>query len=325
MKLVRTHSLASLDEYQLIEAPDPVPRAGEVLIEVAACSLGYVDGLLAVGGYQIKPPVPYTPGSDVAGVVAAVGEGVDPALIGARVMAQARAGLAELAVAPARAVVRIADAVAFETGAVFQLNYATALHGLRERAQLRPGERLLVFGAAGGVGSAAIDVGRMLGANVVAVASTPEKRAFALAHGAHAALDTTGEGWRDRLKEATGGKGVDVIFDPVCGPLFEPAFRSLAWRGRHLVVGFVGGQIPALPANLPLMKGAALIGVDVRQFPLFQPDLARDSAGELLEWLAEGRLNPAVGEIFALEDFRQALEHAMSGQGMGKTVVKMRL
>ncbi len=321
MKLVQTQSLASLDEYQLIEADIPQPRAGEVQIKVAACSLGYVDGLLAIGGYQVKPPVPYTPGSDVAGVVTALGEGADPSLLGARVLAQARSGLAEFAVAPARGVARIGEGVSFEAASVFQLNYTTALHGLRDRAAIQPGEKLLVFGAAGGVGSAAIDVGRMLGATVIAVASTPEKRAFALAHGASAALDTQAEGWRDRLKDATGGKGVDVIFDPVCGPLFEPAFRSLGWNGRHLVVGFVGGPIPALPANLSLMKGAAMLGVDIRQFPLFQPDLARANAAELLDLLAAGRLNPAVGQKFALEDFLQALGHAMSGQGTGKAVV----
>ena len=313
----------NLAAYQLEDTPPPAPGPGLVRLRVHACSLGYVDGLMAAGGYQVKPPLPFTPGSDVAGMVEAVGEGVPDSLIGARVMTQVRGGLAEHALASAAAISRLPDGVSFETGAVFHTNYTTALHGLRDRANLQAGERLVVMGAAGGVGSAALDVGRALGAQVIAVASTPEKRAFALDHGATRAVDSAPEGFRDRLKAATDGKGPDVIFDPVCGPLFEPAFRSLAWRGRHLVVGFVGGPIPALPVNLPLMKGAALVGVDIRQFPIFEGPVAVQNLRTLLDWLEEGVLQPAVGQVFALEDYAAALAHAMSGQGLGKAVVRL--
>jgi NADPH2:quinone reductase len=212
--------------------------------------------------------------------------------------------------------------MSFAQAAGFKINYVTALHGLRDRGQIKPGERLLVLGAAGGVGMAAIQVGKRLGATVIAAASTEEKRNFALAQGADAAIDTAAEGWRDRLKQAGGG-GPDVVFDPVCGPLFELAFRSLAWRGRHLVVGFAGGPIPALPANLTLMKGAALAGVDVRQFQLFEAERAASQFAELLAWVGEGAFAPPVGRRFTLEAFAPALEYALSGKGIGKTVVTM--
>jgi NADPH2:quinone reductase len=242
---------------------------------------------------------------------------------GDRVLAQVRGGFAEFVTCPAAAVMKIPDAMTFGQAAGFKVNYITALHGLRDRAQIKRGERLLVLGAAGGVGMAAVQVGKRLGATVIAAGSTEEKRKFALEHGADVAIDTSAEGWRDRLKQAGGGVGPDVVFDPVCGPLFELAFRALAWRGRHLVVGFAGGPIPALPANLPLMKGALLAGVDVRQFLLFEAERAASQAVELLRWVEEGSLAPPVGRTFVLEDFAPALEYALSGEGVGKTVLTL--
>jgi NADPH:quinone reductase len=178
-----------------------------------------------------------------------------------------------------------------------------------------------VFGAAGGVGLAAVQIGHLLGATVIAVASTPEKRALAARHGASITLDRDVEGWRDRLKAAVGG-GIDVIFDPVCGPLFQPAFRSLNWGGRHLVVGFVGGPIPALPANLPLMKGASLVGVDYRQFAqVFEAGRADAELDELLGWVDVGRLDPPAGRVFSFAEYRDALTFALSGAGVAKTVL----
>ena len=323
MRLVQAASLDSIDDYRLIEVETPRPGPGEVLIRIAACGLGYVDALVALGRYQVKPPLPHTPGQEVGGVVEAVGEGVDHLAAGDRVMATVRGGFAELARTPAAAAVKIPDAMSFAQAAGFRINYITALHGLRDRAAIAAGERLLVFGAAGGVGSAAIQVGKILGAEVTAAASSEDKRAFARAHGADHVIDTAPEGWRDRLKALTDGKGPDVIFDPVCGPLFEPGFRSLGWGGRHLVVGFAGGPIPALPANLSLMKGAALVGVDLRQFMQFAPLKAQAHLTELLSWVAEGRLNPIVGRTFSLDAYAEALEFALSGQGLGKTVVEI--
>lgn len=323
MKYVQADSLNSIADYSLRDGDIPQPGAGEVSVRIAACGVGYVDALVALGRYQVKPPLPHTPGQEAAGIVEAVGAGVTGIAPGARVMANVRGGFAEVAIAPAASVVALPGRMSFEQAAGFRVNYLTALHGLKDRAALQAGERLMVLGAAGGVGAAAVQVGKLLGAEVIAVASSEEKRAFATSIGADHVLDTTPDGWRDRLKLACGGKGPDVVFDPVCGPLFEPAFRSLAWRGRHLVVGFVGGPIPALPANLPLMKGAALMGVDVRQFLLFEAARAEAHLTELLGWVGEGKLAPPVGRTFPLADFAPALECALSGKSLGKTLLKL--
>jgi len=322
VKLVRAQRLDSVEDYRLLDVDVPKPAAGQVLIRIHACGMGYVDALVALGRYQVKPPLPFTPGQEIGGVVEAVGEGVTHLQAGDRVMASLfGGGLAEYVAVPAHAVQVIPDAMSHAQAAGFRVNYLTAVHGLADRAALQPGERLLVLGAAGGVGTAAVQVGRLLGAQVIAAASTPEKRAFAESQGAQRVLDTNPEGWRDRLKEACDGKGPDVVFDPVCGPLFELAFRSQSWRGRHLVVGFAGGPIPKLPVNLTLMKGAALVGVDVRQFLLFEAERARSHVQQLLAWVAEGRLTPAVGRRFPLSDFAQAMQFATSGAGSGKTII----
>ena len=323
MKAIRAASVASLEEYAEVELPLPEPRPSEVRIKVAFCGVGYVDALVALGRYQVKPPLPHVPGSEVSGWVDAVGAGVTGLAVGDRVMAQVRGGFAEQAIADAASVRRLPDRMRLEQAAGFGINYMTALHGLRDRARLAPGERLLVFGAAGGVGLAAVQIGRLLGARVIAVASTAEKRAVAARQGADITLDREVEGWRERLKAAAGG-GIDVVFDPVCGPLFQPAFRSLNWGGRHLVVGFVGGEIPALPANLPLLKGAALVGVDCRQFAaVFEVEQANRELDELLGWVGAGRLDPPPGRIFAFTAYRHALAFALSGQGVAKTVLSM--
>lgn len=323
MKLVRAATLDSISAYRLVEAAVPCPGPGEVLVRVAACGVGYVDSLVALGRYQVKPPLPHTPGQEASGWVESVGDGVKDLATGDRVLATVRGGFAELALAQAAAVAKIPDRMTFGQAAGFRVNYLTALHGLRDRGMVRPGERLLVLGAAGGVGSAAVQVGRILGAGVIAAASSEAKREFARTLGATGTLDTAPEGWRDRLKEACGGKGPDVVFDPVCGKLFEPAFRSLVWGGRHLVVGFVGGEIPALRANLTLMKGAALTGVDVRQFMLLESEKGAAHLAELLSWVADGRLVPPVGRTFALEEFAPALEFALTGEGLGKTILEV--
>lgn len=323
MKFVQAAKLDSIADYVLREGEVPRPGAGEVLVKVAACGVGYVDALVALGRYQVKPPLPHTPGQEVGGWIDAVGPGVSGLAPGDRVMASVRGGFAEFAIAPVATVAKIPNAMGFAQAAGFRINYLTALHGLRDRGIVRPGERLLVLGAAGGVGTAAVEVGKILGAEVIAAASSEEKRAFAQVRGADHVLDTVPEGWRDRLKAACGAKGPDVVFDPVCGPLFELAFRSLVWGGRHLVVGFVGGGIPALRANLTLMKGAALLGVDVRQFQLFEAARTSAHVAELLSWVADGRLVPAVGRTFALADFAPALEFALTGQGLGKTVLEV--
>ena len=323
MKAIQADRIDSLADYAEVDLPTPEPRPGQARIRVEAVGVGYVDALVALGRYQVKPPVPHVPGSEIAGVVDALGEGVEGLTVGDRVMAMGGRGFAGQALAPAAMTFVLPPTLTFEQGAALPLNHLTALHGLADRGALKAGETLLVFGAAGGVGAAAIQVGKVMGARVIAAASTPEKRDYALSLGADAVLDTAPEGWRDRLKAALGGAALNVTFDPVCGPLFEPAFRSLGWGGRHLVVGFVGGPIPALGANLTLMKGAALVGVDVRQFLLFESALGRTHLRTLMDWAAEGRFAPPVGRVFAWADFGEALTFALSGQGLGKAVLRV--
>ncbi|WP_199556370.1 NADPH:quinone oxidoreductase family protein [Sandaracinobacteroides hominis] len=323
MKAIVADTLESLESYRMTDVPAPEPGPDGVLIRVAACGVGYVDSLVALGRYQVKPPLPHVPGQEVSGVVEAAGANVQGLAPGDRVMAMGARGFAELAVAPAALTVRIPASMGFEAAASLPLNYLTVWHGLKDRGALQAGETVLVFGAAGGVGSAAVQLAKALGAQVIAAASTEEKRAFAREQGADAAIDTNPEGWRDRLKALTGGKGPNVIFDPVCGPLFEPAFRSLAWRGRHLVVGFVGGPIPALPANLTLMKGSALLGVDVRQYILFEGARVPADLKALADLAENGKINPPLGKVYAFEDFGPALLDAISGKGRGKVVLKV--
>lgn len=320
---VQADLLGDLSAYQLKTLSTPLPADDEVLIDVAACGIGYVDALIALGRYQVRPQPPHTPGSEIAGRVLALGRAVQGLSIGDRVLGTARGGFAERACVATATVFRIPDALSFEQASGLVLNYRTALHALRDRARLQPGQQVLVLGAAGGTGVAALQVAQALGARVIACASSDDKRRFAIEHGADAAIDTQLEGWRERLTQACGGRGPDVVFDPVCGPLFEPAFRSLHWRGMHLVIGFVGGAIPALKANLPLLKGAALVGVDVRQYVEKEPDAARQDVLDLLTWAAQGRINPPVGRSFTLDEFREALDYAFSGQGLGKTVLRI--
>lgn len=322
MRAIRADRLDSLDDYSEVEIDLPRPAPGALRIKVSAVGIGYVDALVALGCYQVKPALPHIPGVDVAGTVDAIGDGVGGWQIGDRVMAMVTRGFAEYAVGRAALTVKLPDAVSFEQGAVVPLNYLTAIHALRDRAAIREGETLLVFGAAGGVGLAAVQVGRALGAHVIAVGSTLEKRDFAVAHGAEVAVDTVVEGWRDRLKAALGGRALGVVLDPVCGPLFEAAFRSLGWGGRHLVVGFVGGPIPALPANLSLMKGSALVGVDERQFMQFEPERAAAHLVQLGEWLSRNDIVPPVGRCFDSSDHKAALSFAFGGTGLGKPVLR---
>jgi NADPH:quinone reductase len=321
MKAIAADRLDSFADYRLVDVPAVSPGPTEVRIRIAAVGLGYVDALIARGGYQVKPDLPHIPGVEVAGTVDAVGPGVTGWAPGDRVLAMTRAGLAEQALASAAACRPIPAGISFAQAAAFPLNHLTALHGLADRGRLHTGETLLVFGAAGGVGAAAIAVGKQMGATVIAAASSPEKRSFALAHGADHAIDTDPDGWRDRLRALLGDRRLDVILDPVMGPLFQLAFRSLGWGGRHLVVGFVGGPIPAFPANLALMKGAGLVGVDVRQFQLFEQPSAARHLDTLLAWLGDGRLPPPAVREFSWAEAPAALSEALKGQMPGKVVL----
>ncbi len=323
MRAIQASDLSSIDSYRSVELPLPSPGAGEVRIKVAACGVGYVDALVALGRYQVKPALPHVLGGEAAGWIDAVGAGVDGLVVGARVLAQVSGGFAQFALAPAASVRVLPDRMSMAQAAGFRINYVTALHALRDRARLASGETLLVIGAAGGTGLAAVQIGKLLGARVIGVASTEAKRTAVLRHGADATLDREPEGWRERLK-AIAPDGIDVVFDPVSGPLLQPAFRSLRWGGRHLVIGFASGAIPALPVNLPLLKGAALIGVDYRQFAaVFETAYAGQELGELLDWVADGRLAPPIGRVFGFDQYRDALTFALSGEGIGKTIFEV--
>lgn len=323
MRAVSAGTLGPPENYSLSKMPVPAPGVGEVLVHLRAASVGYADVLMAAGGYQVVPPLPFVPCSEGSGVIAAMGPDTSGFKQG-DVVVVARFGgcLADHVVARNSEVFHLPAGLSFEEGACYRSNFATALHGLKDRAALAAGETLLVLGAAGGVGSAAVQIGKQLGARVIAGASTPAKRAFAQTLGADAVLDYSQAGWRDTLEVLTEGRGVDAVFDPVGGALFESAFRSLNWGGRHVVIGFAGGPIPRLAANLPLLKGAALLGADIRQFYLKEPDKARANDALIAEWCAQG-LRPAVGCRFDFVDFRAAMAMAASGSSLGKVVVRM--
>ncbi|WP_176593355.1 NADPH:quinone oxidoreductase family protein [Sphingobium sp. EM0848] len=305
---------------------DPgAPQAGEVRIAVEAAGISYVDVLVGKGEYQLKPPLPFVLGTECAGVVEAVGDAVDPALIGQRVCAAAFIGaFGQATNFPARSITVLPQTMSFEEASVFRVSYGTAYHALVQRGQLQSGETLLVLGAGGAVGCAAVQLGKALGARVVASASSPEKRALALAAGADAAIDARSPNWRDDVKAANDGRPVDIVLDPVGGEATEPAFRSLAWKGRLLVIGFAGGGIAKLPVNLALLKGAALIGVDVRQFGEYEPDVQAANMQALFALHAEGKLRPPIAQVYPLTDYVAALHAAFSGQVAGRIVLKMR-
>ena len=325
MRAVIVESYASIDDIKIGDFPRPELKPGHVLIAVKAAGVGYVDALGALGRYQVKQTPPFVPGGEYAGVIAEVGEGVTGLKPGDRVMAGSFAGAyGEVALSHAAAVLPMPDAMDFITAAAFRTNYATAIHALKDRAAIQPGETLLVLGAAGGTGMAAIQIGKILGARVIAAASTEEKRQAARAIGADETVDYTDSNWREALKTLTGGKGVDVTFDPVGGAAMEPAFRSLAWKGRHLVIGFAGGPIPALPINLALLKGASLVGVDIARFGnLHEPAKARANVAQLLTWYAEGRLAPPAPQVLPLSAARDALAAVIDRRAIGKIVLTL--
>jgi NADPH2:quinone reductase len=324
MRAVVVENYDSIDGISIREIGLPGILAGEVRVRIGAAAIGFVDGLKVQGLYQTKDPLPFVPGTEFAGVVDAVADNVQAFKPGMPVVGMARSGgLAEYISVPSTALKVLPGQVAAEAGASFQANYLTGLYALSERAYLREGETLLVLGAAGGVGIAAVQLGKLLGARVIAAASTPEKRAFATSFGADDVVDYTKADWRDALKTLTGGHGPDVIFDPVGGEVALQAFRSIAWRGRHLVVGFASGTIPALAFNLPLLKGGALLGVDLAQIQRREPEVHARLIAQLFSWLASGKLSPVIGKVVPFENFREAFKTMQSRSALGKMIVKV--
>ncbi|WP_278914325.1 NADPH:quinone oxidoreductase family protein [Deinococcus wulumuqiensis] len=306
----------------VLEQPDPTPGPGEVVMAVEAAGVNYPDALMVMGQYQVRPPLPFVAGAEAAGTVAAVGEGVTHLRPGQSVVAFTGTGaFASHLVAPAAHVIPLPPGFPADVAATLPLAYGTALHALIQRGQLHGGETLLVLGAAGGVGLAAVMIGKALGARVIAAASTPEKCAAASEHGADEVINYAEEDLRERLRALTGKGGVDVVFDPVGDRYAEPAFRSLGWNGRYLVIGFAGGEIPRLPLNLPLLKGSSLVGVFWGEFARREPKANAENMARLLGWIAEGQVRPLVSARYSLERGPEALRALLNRQVTGKVVI----
>jgi NADPH2:quinone reductase len=299
-----------------------VPGPGEVVVRVAAAAVNFPDVLFVADQYQVSVPVPFTPGSEFAGEVVTVGDGVTDLTVGQPVFGSVMVGaFAEEVLVPASSLTPAPDGVELQAAAGFGVAYGTAYHSLRSVGRVQPGEWVAVLGAAGGVGLAAVDVAAALGARVVAVASTEEKRAVCLDHGAEAAIDPAFD-VRDGLREATDGVGVDVIIDPVGGPLAERALRAGRWGGRFVTVGYASGEIPRIPLNLVLLKGVTIVGFEMRTFGLHAPEEAARDRRELMELFAAGRLHPHIGARFPLDDTAAALRHVADRKAIGKVIIE---
>lgn len=310
------------ENLQVQQLPDPVPGAGEVVIEVKAAGVNFPDALMVMGQYQVKPPLPFTPGAEAAGIISAVGEGVGHLQVGQRVVSFTGTGaFATHLKAKASAVMPIPDGLDFDVAATLPLAYGTTMHALVNRGQLAAGETLLVLGAAGGVGLAAVMIGKALRARVIAAAGSDEKVALAVSHGADAGFNYATQDLREQIKTLTEGKGPDVIFDPVGDKYAEPAFRSIGWQGRYLVVGFAGGEIPRLPLNLPLLKGASLVGVFWGEFAGRNPKANAQNLARLAAWVMDGTVKPLVSERYPLERSTEAMRALLERRVVGKVVV----
>ncbi len=303
-------------------APAPVGR-GEVRVRLHAAGVNFPDVLIIQGKYQFKPEMPFAPGGEAAGEITEVGDRVTDYKVGDKVIVMTGWGaFAEEIVVGADRLAPLPPGMSFEEGAAFLMTYATSHHALKQRARLQPGETLLVLGAAGGVGLAAVELGKAMGARVIAAASTPEKLALAKEHGADEGINYAAESLRDRLRELA-PNGVDVVYDPVGGELSEQALRSIAWKGRFLVVGFAAGPIPSIPLNLALLKGCEIVGVFWGAFTVREPDVHRENVAELIELFQAGKIRPLVSKTYPLADGGQAIRDMMERRVTGKVVVTM--
>jgi NADPH2:quinone reductase len=322
---MRALTCTAFDEPETLtvtEQPTPGPGPGEVLIRVQAASVNYPDALMVQGKYQVRPPLPFTPGAEAAGTVEAVGEGVTHLKVGQRVAAFTGTGaFATHLIAPAAATLPIPDDLDLNVAATLPLAYGTAMHALIDRGQLKAGETLLVLGAAGGVGLAAVMIGKALGARVIAAASTGEKLDLARAHGADDVINYTDSDLKAAVGELTGKKGVDVILDPVGDRWAESAFRAVAWGGRYLVIGFAGGEIPRLPLNLPLLKGASIVGVFWGEYARRDPRGNARHLTQLADWVQSGTLKPEISRAYTLQDAPQAMRDLLERRVTGKVIV----
>ncbi len=322
MRAVRVHELTGPTALRVDDVPDLEPGPGQVVIDVRAAGVNFPDILITRGQYQFKPATPFSPGGEVAGVVRAIGSGVTSLAVGDRVAStMLYGGYAEQAVVPEPMAVKLPDAVSFEVGAATLLTYLTTYHALVDRAALAKGESLLVLGAAGGVGTSAVELGALLGARVIAAASSEDKLAFCREHGASEGIDYSKQELKEQLKALTKGNGVDVIYDPVGGSLAEPALRGIAWQGRYLVIGFAAGEIPKIPLNLVLLKGCQIVGVFWGSFAMREPAKNHAHADQLFAWVADGKLRPAIDATFPFTQAAEALRRIEQRQVKGKVVL----
>jgi NADPH2:quinone reductase len=303
------------------EVPDPQPGHGQVLVDVAAAGVNFPDVLIIQNQYQFKPPLPFTPGGEIAGTVAKLGEGVSTLTVGDRILASTGVGgFAERVVIKAESAVPIPDEMDFVTASAFLFTYGTSHYALKDRGHLQPGETLLVLGAAGGVGLAAVELGVAMGARVIAAASTDDKLDVCRQHGAHEVINYSTEDLKQRVKDLTGGLGADVVYDPVGGDYAEAALRATAWEGRFLVIGFTAG-IPRPPLNLVLLKGCDIVGVFWGAFVMRDPQRHLANVAELMEWFKAGKLKPHVSGTYPLAKVADALNEVGNRKVKGKVVI----
>lgn len=322
MKAVLCKAYGPPEQLVLEDVPALTPAKGEVVLDVKACGVNFPDTLIIQGKYQFKPAMPFSPGGEVAGVVKSIGEGVEGVRVGSRVISfTGSGGFAEEVASDATKLIPIPDSMDFTTASAFVMTYGTSYHALKDRAKLQAGETVLVLGAAGGVGLAAIEIAKVMGARVIAAASTDEKLAVCKAHGADEGINYSTEDLKERLKALTKGKGVDVVYDPVGGNYSEVALRNTAWEGRYLVIGFAAGDIPRIPLNLTLLKGCSIVGVFWGTFVAREPQRNQQNLQELLTWFQQGKIKPLISATYHLKDAAHALNDIMQRKVTGKVVL----
>lgn len=322
MKAAMCRQFGGPEVITIEEIEEPAAGKGEVVLRVEAAALNFFDTLMIRNKYQFKPPMPFSPAAEVAGVIESVGHGVTGAKPGDRVLANVRwNGAREKTATDAANLTPIPDSVPFEVAAGLTITYGTAMHGLADRAHVQAGDTVAVLGASGGAGLAAVEIAALMGAQVIACASSADKLALCRAHGAHETINYAEEDLKQRLRDLTEGQGADVVYDCVGGDYAEPAFRSTAWEGRYLVVGFAAGEIPRMPLNLALLKGASLVGVFWGEFVRRNPQKNSANIAQVVDWVAEGRLKPHIHEVYPLARTREALEAIDTRQAKGKVII----
>ncbi len=325
MKALICPSLGPVENLEVMDVEEPVAGRGEAVVEVAYAALNFFDTLIIEGKYQLKPEPPFSPAGEFSGRIVALGPDASGFAVGDRVMGSSGYGAARERIAIAvNRLAHVPDGLPLDKAAGLSIAYGTTIHALKQRAEMKPGETLVVLGASGGVGLAAVEIGAAMGARVIACASSDDKLKFARRYGAAETVNYATQDLRGRLKDLTGGKGVDVVYDPVGGALTEPALRSLAWKGRLLVIGFASGEIPKPPLNLILLKGCDIRGVYWGDFTAREPDANRDNMSQLLRWAESGALSVHIHAKYRIEDYEKAFEAISKRQALGKVLLQFK-